>query len=104
MFTLTKGKLYTIGAVCAVAAIFFFSAGNGAEKAYLKERNEILAAMDATSKEYAAKAEMLLKERSHCSLAGEIEAELARLQETNAARRRQLSHMDTISGVVAKKD
>ncbi len=75
----------------------------GAEKAYVKERNSILSAMDATSAEYQEKAGMLLKERSHCSLAGEIEAELTRLQEINAVRRRQLTHLDTIAGNLPKE-
>lgn len=94
---------YTIGAVACIVLLFFLSMRSGFERAYVKERNEILAAMDATSKEYSEKAGMLLKERSHCSLATEIEAELTRLQEINSTRRRQLTHMDTLAGNLPKE-
>ena len=97
---ITKGRLYTIGAIACVCILFALGLRSGATNAYAKERATILEQIDATSLEYQNKATMLLQERSHCSLSKEIEAELTRLQEINAARRRQLQHIDAIAGTL----
>lgn len=93
-----RKRFYIIGSSFLILSLFMIGLLSGAERAYVKERNDILSAMDQTSKEYTLKAELLLKERSHCSMASEIEKELTRLQEINNARRNQLSLMDSITG------